>query len=380
MRASIGLELLPANQFRSVLLTERPIIDVRAPIEFILGALPGSVNFPILNDQEREEIGTLYKTSGSEAAVRRGHELISGAVKESRMEAWTKFIRQQPQTVVTCFRGGMRSQLTQAWLQDVGVCVSRLEGGYKAFRQFLIDEIERLSEQKMLVISGATGSGKTLLIRETSSFWPMVDLEKLAHHRGSAFGGFVQAQPTQIDFENRLAQALVKLENRRHQLAAGDSRPLLIEDESRLVGRCAQPPKFFDHLRQSPILLIEESLASRVDTTFEDYILNSAIGSGLSQKGLQIFDRYQASLRAISKKLGGVRFAEVEKDLKFAQDCYENGQGLEANKVWIEKLLRDYYDPLYFHSLERRQPAIVFRGSRTEVLRWLQNYDDSRKS
>jgi tRNA 2-selenouridine synthase len=370
----MSLPTVELDQFRHLVIARTPLIDVRAPIEFIAGALPHSVNLPILDDLERKEIGTLYKDQGQEAAVSRGHELVSGPVKLQRIAAWMTFLKNQPEAVITCFRGGMRSQITQNWLLEHGQKVPRISGGYKAFRQFLIDEIQRLSKQPMLVVSGATGSGKTLLIREAFAWWPTVDLELLARHRGSAFGGYPTGQPTQIDFENQLARALILLQEQRK--ANLDDRALLVEDESRLVGRCAQPPLFFDTLRESTIVYIEESLSSRVQTTFDDYILNSAIGSDLSAEGIQTFERYHQSLKAISKKLGGLRFSEVEKDLLAARQSYEKGQDLELNKIWIEKLLRDYYDPLYFHSLKRRQPAIVFQGSRPEVLEWLRLKSD----
>ncbi len=357
------------GNFRQLLLNGTRVIDVRAPIEFLAGSIPNSVNLPILNDFEREEIGKLYKAAGQEAALQRGHELVSGPIKSQRITNWLKALETKPGSVITCFRGGKRSQIAQTWLKERGYEIPRIDGGYKAFRQFLLAELERLSVQRMLVVSGATGSGKTLLIREAQSFWPTVDLEAIGNHRGSAFGGYPSGQPTQIDFENHLALNLIRKDHQKTE--APDERPLLVEDESRLVGRCAQPPAFFETLRNSEIIYLEENLASRVKTTFDDYILNSPIGKGLNPAGLQTFDSYQKSLKAISKKLGGARFSEVEADLMKSQQDYENGKSLESNSVWIEKLLRDYYDPLYFHSLERRQPAIIFRGSRQEVLQAL---------
>ena len=144
----------------------------------------------------------------------------------------------------------------------------------------------------------------------------------------------------------------------------------MVEDESRLIGRCAQPEIFFDVLRSSVVALVEETLQSRVQVTFDDYILASAIGQGFSEAGMEIFARYRKSLQAISKKLGGLRFTAIEKDLTVAEQAYEHGD-LEPNRVWIAKLLEHYYDPLYYNSLHRREPKFVFRGSRSEILEWL---------
>lgn len=362
----MNLPVVEPAEFVNLILDRIPVVDVRAPIEFVSGAIPGSINLPILTDDERHEIGTIYKQKGNAAAVARGHELVSGSVKESRVQGWKAELEKNPKALLTCFRGGQRSQITQSWLREVGVDRPRILGGYKAYRNFLIDEMNRLSKRPMCVVSGATGSGKTLVIREALQFRPTVDLEGYAHHRGSAFGGYSQGQPSQADFENRLSSELIRIE------ASGDDRPLVVEDESRLIGRCAQPEIFFDVLRSSVVALVEESLESRVQVTFDDYILASAIGSGFSEAGMQIFARYRKSLQAISKKLGGLRYSEIEKDLMEAEQAYERGD-LEPNRVWIAKLLEHYYDPLYYNSLHRREPKFAFRGSRHEILEWLRS-------
>ncbi len=361
----MSLPVWGRDKFARLILEKIPLIDVRAPVEFVAGAIPGSINLPILNDDERHEIGTVYKQKGQAAAIERGYELISGPIKESRVRLWTDVVKANPQTVLTCFRGGQRSQITQKWLREVGVERPRIEGGYKAFRSFLIEELDRLSEREMCVISGATGAGKTLVIREALEFRPTVDLEKLARHRGSAFGGYPAGQPSQADFENKLAADLLYLETQ------GSALPLVVEDESRLVGKCAQPEKFFHSLRSSPVVIVDESLASRVQTTFDDYILNSPIATGSYEEGLATFQRYRKSLQSISRKLGGLRFSEVEKDLLASEQAFAQ-KDLEPNKIWISKLLEFYYDPMYFGSLERRDPKIQFRGTRLEVLHWLQ--------
>lgn len=362
----MSLPVLPADQFRSLILQKIPVIDVRAPVEFEAGSIPGSVNLPILTNEERHEIGTIYKKLGNAAAVARGHELVSGPVKDSRVALWKQTVEKDPRTILTCFRGGQRSQITQKWLMETGIERPRIEGGYKAFRQFLIEETSRLSARTMCVISGATGSGKTLVIREIIKERPTVDLEAYANHRGSAFGGYAEGQPSQAEFENRLAAGLMHLE------ATGDSRDLVVEDESRLIGRCAQPEIFFHSLRASGVVMVDEPLHSRAKTTFDDYILASPIGSGSEEAILQTYLRYKKSLQSIVRKLGGLKFSEIEKDLLAAEQAALRGD-LEPNLVWISKLLEFYYDPLYFGSLERRNPKILFRGLRREVIDWLKS-------
>lgn len=358
------LATIAAEQFVKIVANLTPIIDVRAPVEFAQGHIPGAINLPILNDQDRHEIGTIYKNQGQDAAVKRGHELVSGEVKAQRVQAWVDQVRQNPETILTCFRGGMRSQISQQWLADQGIHRPRIAGGYKAFRQFLIDEIERLSKRKMMVVSGATGSGKSLVIQEIQKFRPTVDLEKLANHRGSAFGSYLIPQPSQADFENRLAYELIHLD--LDVDSKNYKQNLVVEDESRMIGRSVQPESFFNHLRDSEIVLVEETIESRVQVTFDDYI-----AAVLPADRVLVFANYEKSLQNISKKLGGLRHQEVLQDLRSAVSASVDHGDLSGHKVWIEKVLVWYYDPLYFNSLEKRQPQVLFKGPRKAVLEFL---------
>ncbi|WP_415063586.1 tRNA 2-selenouridine(34) synthase MnmH [Bdellovibrio sp.] len=372
---------IPVTELKNLFLQDTPFIDVRAPVEFAQGSLPGAVNLPILNDEERALIGTTYKQSGQDAAVRLGYQLISGAVKEERVQRWQSFISAHPQTVLYCFRGGKRSQITQQWLKDIGVERPLIVGGYKATRQFLMNEIEAFAKKKsLLVVSGPTGSGKTDLLKEAAAFYPSIDLEGLAHHRGSAFGSLDSAQPSQIDFENRLAVTLIKVEDKNDlQL-----RPI-VEDESRLIGRVTQPMIFFERLRTSEVLWIDEPLEVRVENIFKDYIENTDLGMAHSQtarcaeelqilrsQALRVFEKYKKSLMSIHRKLGGLRTQEIMADLETSEHNFLNSNEVLSNKVWIEKLLNYYYDPLYLGSLERRQVSVCFKGTKKQALEYLQ--------
>lgn len=368
--------------FIELLRDKVPLIDVRAPVEFQQGHLPGAVNLPILNDEERALIGTIYKQQGSAAAVAKGFELISGDIKKSRVSQWQSFVEAHPSAVLYCFRGGKRSQITQQWLRDIGIDRPLIVGGYKRARQFLMEQIEQFSAaREMLVLSGPTGSGKTELIKKVHTFFPTVDLEGLARHRGSAFGATEFPQPTQINFENQLATELLQLSS-QFPLSSG----VLVEDESRLIGRLSIPESFFLKLRSSKVLWLDEPLENRVTNIFKDYIMNSPIGRAvdgglrckeesdiLREEALRVFAKFKHSLNSIRKKLGGLRAQEVLADIEQAEMAFLNHLQTESNKVWIEKLLRYYYDPMYLSSLERRQVTVQFKGSGDSTFEYLKS-------
>ncbi|MEN0060002.1 MAG: tRNA 2-selenouridine(34) synthase MnmH [Bdellovibrio sp.] len=371
------------QDLKNQLLKGSTFIDVRAPVEFVQGHLPGAVNAPILNDLERARIGTTYRHEGQDAAVRLGYQLISGAVKEGRLQCWMQILTQHPESIVYCFRGGKRSQITQQWLKEAGWDVPLIQGGYKASRQFLTEELDALSRgREMIAVSGPTGSGKTLLLQEVKTFYPAVNLEQLASHRGSAFGSYLErAQPSQADFENQLALQLMYL----HRDSPRRS-PLLVEDESRLIGRLYQPASFFESLREAPLIWLEEPLAQRVENIYEEYVLKTPLGLGgekafrcaeereiLWRQAVAVFEKYKSSLRSLHRKLGGQRSLEIMQDMERAEAEFFVSGDLLGNKIWIEKLLKYYYDPLYQNSLERRQVRIIFHGNRQEALQYIKS-------
>lgn len=364
----LALSNIHVDGFRELFLKNTPMIDVRAPVEFLQGSLPGAVNLPIMNNDERALVGTAYKKEGREKAITLGHELVSGATKEARLQAWQEQILRQPETVIYCFRGGLRSQITQRWLRDAGVDRPLLVGGYKKARQFLLDEIEQFSRgNSCVLLTGTTGSAKTQILHQASEFFPSLDLEAAAHHRGSAFGAWDIPQPSQRDFENRLAVSMLKV---RERFANG---PVLFEDESRMIGQRTLPESLFLTMRASPVLFVEENFEQRVTNIFQDYVASTALGRDSEVEALQVFAKYRAAVQAISRKLGGLRTQEVLQDIANSEADYRAGRGLEANKEWIRKLLRYYYDPLYSKSLSIRQPKVLFRGPSSEILGYLRN-------
>ena len=272
----------------SIFLKGTPLIDVRAPVEFNLGSLPNAANLPIMNDEERAAVGTAYKQKGREEALRLGYELISGSVKTQRIKAWTDYILKNPQAVIYCFRGGLRSQITQQWLKEAGVDRPLIVGGYKFVRNHFLDRTNQIvKESNFMLVSGPTGSGKTQLLNCTEGKKLSIDLEELALHRGSAFGSRETPQPTQINFENALALKMIR---------QGSKKVILFEDESRLIGKNVIPTVVFDKMRESSVIWIQENLFQRVENIFTDYILNSHLDKSTLMNG------FKKSVKSIQKK------------------------------------------------------------------------------
>ncbi|PHJ10110.1 tRNA 2-selenouridine(34) synthase MnmH [Pseudomonas aeruginosa] len=199
------------QHYRELFLDDIPLMDVRAPVEYHKGAFPNTVNRPLMNDIERQKVGTSYKQHGQQAAIALGHELVCGALKAERLAAWKAFAEANPNGYLYCFRGGLRSQIVQQWLkQDAGIDYPRVIGGYKALRNFLFETTRAaVDECDFVLVGGLTGCGKTEVIAALDN---SLDLEGHANHRGSSFGRRATPQPAQIDFENRLAIDILKVE------------------------------------------------------------------------------------------------------------------------------------------------------------------------
>lgn len=355
---------IAVTDLRELFLKKTPLIDVRAPIEFERGSAPGAVNLPLMDNEQRALVGTTYKKHGQTEALRVGYELVSGKDKESKIESWIDFKNNNPTAVLFCYRGGLRSKISQEWLFEAGIECPRVEGGYKKIREFLVSQVEEFSSQPLFVLAGLTGSGKTKFLDQIKSHYPVLDLESIANHRGSAFGATQAAQPSQSFFENSLATSVIPL---AHSL-----KHVLVEDESRMIGQNVIPEALFSQMRRAPVLLLEETLETRVHNIFSEYILNSPIGSADTTQALKQFEIYRNATNAISKKLGGLRTQEILSDLETSRLLYtQNSSDLESNKVWIEKLLVHYYDPLYTKNFERRSPQILERGRASDLFEFL---------
>lgn len=336
-------------------------MDVRSPVEFNKGAFPCAINRPLMSDAEREAVGICYKQRGQAAAVALGHQLVTGEIKAQRVAAWVEFSRRHPEGYLYCFRGGMRSQIVQSWLKEYGgIEYPRVDGGYKALRQFLVTSLQDMAvASRFVVLGGLTGTGKTQLIRR---FENGIDLEGHAHHQGSSFGRHPTAQPSQIDFENRLAIDMLK----KH---AQGYRALVVEDEGGFIGSCYVPLELRRSFTQSPVVWVERSLPERVTQILQDYVVNrleefvSLMGQ---DAGFQAFaDHLRASLGKIAKRLGGERYQRINQLLDQALVCHRTGD-IEPHRRWIEWLITEYYDPMYRFQREKLGDRVIFVGPSEE--------------
>lgn len=346
--------------YRRLFLDDAPLLDTRAPGEFARGAFPCATSLPLMNDAERAAVGTCYRQRGQAAAIALGHELVSGSVREQRLAAWSAFARAHPQGFLYCFRGGLRSQIVQQWLAEVGIHYPRVVGGYKAMRRFLLDTLDaRARLGHFVLVAGATGSGKTRALRGLPR---AIDLEGLARHRGSAFGRLLEAQPSQIDFENALAIALLRLES--------GPGPVFLEDEGRLIGRLALPESLRERMAASPLLVIEEPLAARVQVLLEDYVVDlgarfrAARGSDASACHEE---RLLGDLERIRRRLGGERQLRIAALLRAAFAEQRRSGSIDAHRAWIERLLVEYYDPMYAHQMAQRRGERLYAGPRSAL-------------
>ncbi|GAB2793892.1 tRNA 2-selenouridine(34) synthase MnmH [Halomonas shantousis] len=320
----------------------RLLIDVRAPVEFRQGALPGAINLPLMDDEERHQVGLTYKQSGQAAAIELGNRLVSGGIRQARLRDWRDAVAAHPDAVMYCFRGGLRSQLVQQWLREVGIEVPRIQGGWKAMRQALCREIDAAAERPMLVVAGLTGCAKTELIQRLDTG---LDLEACARHKGSAFGRHPLQAPAQIDFEHAMGRRILEI-----------PPACVVEDESRQIGRINIPLTFWRGMEQAPRIRVEMPLDWRLEQIRKDYIddlwaiyrhqYGDWLGWALMRKQLS------SALARLRKRLGSARLQRLQRlqALAFREHAAGNRQ---AHEAWLAPLLTEYYDPMYRHQLER---------------------------
>ena len=310
-------ELIQIEQFIS-LSADHPVIDVRSPSEFNQGHIPGALNIPLFNDHERKIVGTTYKQVNKEAAMYAGLE-FAGKKLAALAKKGEKRAGRNKTLMVHCWRGGMRSK-SMVWLfETLGLTCYLLEGGYKSYRRFIREEFNK--QMKLKVIGGRTGTGKTDILHHLNGKGEQViDLEGLAHHKGSAFGALGESpQPTTEQFENDLCEIILTLDRNQY---------VWIEDESRNVGKCVIPGELYGKMRDSELIFLDIPREKRALHLVKHYAA---------------YDReaLKGCILKIQKKLGGAQTKEALESIERA-DFYQTAM-----------LTLRYYDKAYMHSLDK---------------------------
>ncbi|MEK9887806.1 MAG: tRNA 2-selenouridine(34) synthase MnmH [Gammaproteobacteria bacterium] len=355
-------ELPLIDDFEFIFKNNIPIIDTRAPIEFEKGSFPNAVNMPLMFDEERKEVGTCYKNHGKDKALELGHKLVSGEKKKERVKMWVDFAKKHPNGAIFCFRGGLRSQIAQKWIyENSQISFPKIEGGYKKLRNFLIENIESSTlRKKFIVVGGQTGCGKTILINEIDK---SIDLEGIANHRGSAFGNMTSPQPTQINFENKLSIELIK-----------SSESIVLEDEGANIGSVQIPKNFFNKMSLSPLVLLEAAIEERIKISLEDYVENMLkryMNLDPLTASNNFSNYWEQSLDKIQKRIGLKRYHDLKNDLNLALRNFLNNDDNSHFIGIIEKLLTEYYDPMYSYQISKKKDRIIFSGNFQEVKEFL---------
>ena len=302
-----------------------PLVDVRSPAEYAHAHIPGAVNIPLFDNEERKQVGIRYKQGGKENAVLLGLEYVGPKMAYFAKEA--RKLAKNKQIMVHCWRGGMRSA-SMAWLfETAGLKTFTLEGGYKAYRGFIRSQFSK--PVTMFILGGYTGSGKTSVLQAIEKQGEQfLDIEGIAHHKGSVFGPLGQAeQPTNEQFENNLADAWRKF---------NFSKPVWVEDESRHLGRCGIPDPLFKQMREANVIKIIIPKEERVKRLVHEY--------GAFEKELLM-----EQLEKIRERLGG-QFTNQ------AVEALNNG-----DLATVADLTLRYYDKAYEFGISKRNPNKVVK-------------------
>lgn len=309
-----------------------PVVDVRTPKEFDEGHIPGAINIPIFTNEERVVIGTLYKNSGKEAAVMRGLKFVGPKMYDFVAQAKKHIQGKNKNILIHCWRGGMRSG-SMAWLFEMaGMSPLVLEGGYKAYRSYIREDFA--SPKKLIILGGYTGSGKTELLhclRDKNE--QILDLEGIAHHKGSVYGGLGQeAQPTNEQFENNLWLEWNKFDT---------NKVVWVEDESRSVGSVGINAPLYNQMFNSQVIFVRIPVEVRIKRLVSEYACFSKE------------DLLELSTRIV-KKLGGNNLKELTEaldksdfdtvtaiTLRYYDKAYEGGL---AKKKKVDKMEFDSFD------------------------------------
>mgnify|MGYP000048802733 CR=1 FL=1 len=326
MQAS-NAHILRLDQFLTELDRFDLIIDVRSPAEFALDHIPGAVNYPVLNNEERAQIGTLYKQVSPFAAKKLGAALVSRNIAH-HLENHLLELPREWRPLIYCWRGGERSGAFTHILNRIGWKAMQLEGGYQGFRRTVIDGLDLAAQQfTFQVICGMTGSGKTRVLQETQKYGAQIlDLEALAIHRGSVLGNEPNIeQPSQKGFETALWNALRSLD---------PTKPVLVESESKKVGGVHIPDALMEKIRSGACIELRSSTQTRVSWLIREY-----------HHFLSDTDNFKRKLALLTAHYGKVQIAQWS-------EAIDAGNFPEL----VEELLVKHYDPSYQSSIVRNFP------------------------
>lgn len=298
------------------------VLDVRTPSEFKKGHIPFAKNFPLFSDDERAEIGKIYKHQGQSDAILRGLEVVGPRLKDMVVDAQNF---NSKRLYIHCWRGGMRSEYVAKLLGLAGFNVATLEGGYRAYKRAQIELYSR--RRPYLVLSGYTGSRKTEILHNLAEHGEqVVDLEGLANHQGSSFGNQKSDhQPSTEQFHNDLYEVM---------RVFNDTQPVWIEDESFSIGRVHLPSALYRIKNESPHIVIEVPKEERVKFLLEEY-------------GEISTDKLVLAVEGIKRKLGGDRF-------KLVLEHLDNNDGVSAANQILH-----YYDKRYREAIARKENLVV---------------------
>jgi len=300
-----------------------PVIDVRAPKEFRQGHIPGAINLPLFDDDERASVGITYTKTGSDAAILKGLEIAGRKLCDLVKQGWEH--AKSGEVLVHCWRGGMRSEAMAWLLKFSGIKTSVLVGGYRAYRHYIRESLKQ--GPPIIVLGGMTGSGKTEILKHLSTIGEQVlDFEGLANHKGSAFGSLGQAdQPTTEQFENDLASQWITFD---------PHKPVWIEDESRNIGKVIIPELIFIKMAVAPIVFVDVPFDSRVKRLSAEYGNFETI-------------ELSALIRKIGSRIGGDK-------ANAAIHALEQG-----NLIGAVSAVLTYYDKAYLFGLSKRDKSKI---------------------